>query len=63
MKYYQVVVTTGVITFTLFVITLISGLKHWNIETHKHLAMATAAFAVIHGGLYFYKKLKALKTK
>ena len=57
MDLHSLLKPTGILTFLLFFVTFLFGLKRWNFKVHKRLAVAAVVMAVVHALLvivYFW---------
>ncbi|MBN1621267.1 MAG: hypothetical protein JW871_01600 [Endomicrobiales bacterium] len=48
MEFYSLIKPLGIITYTLLLITIISGKLQWNMKKHIILASITVILATIH---------------
>jgi hypothetical protein len=48
MNVYKFIKPLGIITYSLFLFTLLSGLLRWKLKFHRFLAISTLVFATIH---------------
>jgi len=57
-KFYKLIIASGIITFLSLSITLIIGILRLNFRIHHLMGIATIVFASIHAGLILYRQLK-----
>lgn len=56
MSIAKFIVPLGILTYSLAVTTVVSGLLHVKLENHKLIAFITIALATLHIGLVIYLK-------
>ncbi len=60
---YNLIIYSGIATFTCLVITAVLGITGANYSIHGKMGITTFVFACIHGGLVLYKQMKIRRAK
>lgn len=54
MNVFALIRPLGILTYTFLLITVIAGLRRWNLKYHRLLAFITLALATLHAALVIY---------
>ena len=60
---YNLIIYSGIATFTCLVITAVLGITGANYSIHGKMGITTFVFACIHVGLVLYKQMKIRRAK
>jgi hypothetical protein len=50
----NIIIPLGILTYTMLLITIVSGIRRINMQHHKMLAFTTIALATIHAAVVIY---------
>jgi hypothetical protein len=56
MNISEFIVPLGILTYSMVLVTALSGIFHMKLKNHRFLAIIAVALATLHGGLVIYLK-------